>query len=93
VLGTLAIKLVGTLSGTFDHAITTTVGFVDTTTTTELGKFDTSVHGTTTGLENVDGITTVPGYETTEAGNDDGTDTDTVDHELAATGTVFDDGK
>jgi len=59
--GTTDITELGTLDGTFVHYTTTNVGLDYIATTYDVDNDDTNVHGTTTGLENVDGMVTVPG--------------------------------
>lgn len=98
MLGTLAIKLVGTLSGTFDHEIITELGDEAIVMITDDGTLLTCVQATTTGDDQLEGTTTVAGTATkletatvttaelgTLAITDVGTDSGIFDQETIAT--------
>jgi len=74
--GTTAITLVGTESGTSDHAITTAEDSDGIVTTADDGTLDTQLTGTITGLLMVDGTDTVYGTVTND---ETGTATTAVD--------------
>jgi hypothetical protein len=66
VLGTDAIKLLETLSGTFDQATITEFGELAIVMTCADGNDETAEAATTTGELQVDGIATVAGTKTNE---------------------------
>jgi len=65
-LGTETMTLLGTESGTFDQAMTTADGLEGTVATTDDGKFEAQLTGTTTGELQVEGIETEFGTNTTD---------------------------
>jgi hypothetical protein len=66
VLGTVTITLFGTLFGTLDHAITTTLGELGSTTAIVGGNEVTRLAGTSTGETMSVGTVTVGGMATND---------------------------